>query len=216
MIIAVVYSKAAKKRNRQATPAEANEIRRWETQHFDWWPEGKEKPVIVTGSGSLVRKIDEDGWENLERMKDGRAIDMNLAQYYEPGEYAKAMTKPRTEVKNTYGDGAHPLIPRFHETPLLGETMDPQKPCYTHSWEDRDIERMEWCSMMKPLYWSDYLRLTASVKVFKAKCIGHPGHVDGQVSQPKFFSSSVSLLSGYMNSANPIPDLDLLRQTRPE
>ena len=178
-----IYTPAAKKRSRKPTLDEQDASRRAHMIYYDFWPEDKEKPMIVTRGGSLVlRPDDQEGYDAYIEVEDGPPIELNLEIYYPRGEYAKAMDKPRLKIEDSERvRGA--LVPTWHEKPLLGKEMDPNKPCYTQSAVYRNYEMMEWWSHIVPIRWSEYEELTSGCfSIPKARCIGHPGEVQGHVS----------------------------------
>ena len=152
-------------------------------KYFDWWPEDKFQPMIITGGGTLEYVGNGSGNGNpFNAVKDDPNFDLQLDQYYEPGAFAEAMTKPRIEVVRTE-ENRGSIIPRQHERPLLGVRMDRNLPCYVDTDTYYNMDLMQWWSHMVPVRWSEYFeKRRGNTKVPKAKCIGHPGDVNGRVS----------------------------------
>ncbi|KAJ5976327.1 ribonuclease H-like domain-containing protein [Penicillium waksmanii] len=170
-------SSEAKRRKRPATQAEKDEARRESIRYYDFWPEGKPKPMIFTSGGNIITSNDPRTWGYILQ-DDFPKLDLNIEQYYPPGEYARAMqSKPRHKIEPN-DDNRKSLIPEWREKPLLGVEMDPQKPCYTVSGMNKNFEVMEWWNYIIPYTWSDYLAKSRDITtVRKARCIGHPGMV---------------------------------------
>ncbi|KAJ5231861.1 uncharacterized protein N7469_006449 [Penicillium citrinum] len=49
----LIRSRRANQRTRKVTGGEEEEVIREEVKYFDWWPEDKVQPMIITGGGSL-------------------------------------------------------------------------------------------------------------------------------------------------------------------
>lgn len=183
------------------TGREEEEVIREEVKYFDWWPEDKVQPMIITGGGSL--EYVSGGGSSLnpfEKVKDGPEIDMKLEQYYEHGAYAAAMAKPKVEVKRTE-QNRRSIIPIQHDTPLLGVHMDRNRPCYVINDTYYNMDLMQWWSHMVPVRWSEYFeKHRGHTAVPKAKCIGHPGDVTGRVCS--LFSSSLIMNNFKLSLAN--------------
>lgn len=171
-------SSDAMRRTRPATQAEKEEERRLRTRLFDFWPEGKAKPMVITSGGSIILSTDSRERNGIIYRKDFPEIDQKIAQYYEPGEYEKAMrSKPRCKIEAT-PENRGSEIPPWSETPLLGEHMDPNRPCYIKSGRNVNRDLMEWWDYDEPLTWREYLENSREIStVRKAKCVGHPGAV---------------------------------------
>ncbi|KAJ5391166.1 hypothetical protein N7509_006656 [Penicillium cosmopolitanum] len=77
-------SSEAKRRTRPATQAEKDAARRETTRYFDFWPEGKAKPMIFTSGGNIITSND-PRTKGYILQNDFPNPDMKIEQYYPPG-----------------------------------------------------------------------------------------------------------------------------------
>lgn len=182
-------STTGKRRTRPATKKEQDEQIEKGAEGWDFWPEGKAQPLIITSCGTDVGF----GWSS--EYKRGPPVFIDMEQYYNPGEYAEAMaTAPKLTPKER---AEHPDVRLRCEKLVLGEQLDPLKPCYVKHDRHDNADMGQFWSYVIPLtksqYWQSMEPFRKQMTVRKFKCNGHPGQLVGQVKSIPFLAFEIHI-----------------------